>query len=241
MDTSKLKRDPAKVLSALRELPNGALATTAPLHIHVPESFRAKQILLMGEDITAMGYFALILESGEYGLYMIPSMIDLNPSQTTIIEVNGKTYYDFFFEAGTVVIKQTELFKDNILLYNLIDELLSRGRIPWYYTYEDMVDFFVDVEYYTGTKLAVTPAIGEMVIAQIARNPADRKQLLRYLLTKPGAGHTTPVTWLPLRNVSIGAEGLTAKLVGSYLDDGIDAGLLANGGKSSMLEEVLRS
>lgn len=241
MDISKMRRNPQAVLAGLKALPNGALATTQPLHIHVPETFRAKSILQMGEEILTMGYIALVLDSGEYGVYMIPSMIRLNPSQTTMIEVDGKAYYDFSFDAGTIVFKSIELLKDNSLLYNVTDELLSRGRIPWYYGYEDMAEFFKSIAHYTGTQLVPVRSVGEMVVAQVARLPTKRTDPLRYHLTKAGVNVQSGVSWLPLRNVSIGAEGFAAKFVGSYLDDGIDSALLSQGGKRSNLEEVLRA
>lgn len=241
MDISKLKRDPQGVLKALRKLPNGALATTEPLHIHVPETFRGKSILVMGEEISTMGFIPLILESGIYGVYTVPAMIRLNPHQTNIIEVDGVTYYDFFFPAGTIVFKAIELFKDNLLLYNLTDEMLSRGRIPWYYGYEDMMEYFQNIEHYTGTRLVQVRAIGEMIIAQVARLKTRRADPIRYHLIKPGENRPRGLCWLPLRNVAVGAVGLTAKLIGPYMDDGIDAALAQDGGKLSDLEEVLRS
>lgn len=241
MDVSKLKRDAEGVKKVLRTLPNGSVATTEPLHIHVPETFRGKSILVMGEEISTMGFIPLILESGIYGVYTIPAMIRLNPGQTNIIEVEGKSYYDFFFPAGTVVFKSVELFKDNSKLYNLVDEVLSRGRVPWYYGYEDMASFFTNVEVYTGTRLVTVRSVGEMVIAQIARLASRRNDPIRYHLTKPGENLRVGLAWLPLRNVTIGAVGLTAKLIGPYMDDGIDAALVEEGGKSSDLEEVLRS
>lgn len=241
MDVSKLKRDAAGVLKVLRKLPNGALATTEPLHIHVPETFRGKSILIMGEEISTMGFIPLILESGIYGVYTVPAMIRLNPAQTNIIEVEGKTYYDFYFPAGTIVFKSIELFKDNLLLYNLTDEMLSRGRVPWYYGYEDMANYFKNIVHYTDTRLVQTRSIGEMVIAQIARLSTRRTDPIRYHLVKPGENLRVGLSWLPLRNVSIGAVGLTAKLIGPYMDDGIDAALTQEGGKLSDLEEVLRS
>ena len=77
MDITKLKRNPAVVVAALKELPDGSIATTKACKIHVPETFRSKQLLTMGRDTLSMGFFSVILDSGEYGVYTIPSMKDV--------------------------------------------------------------------------------------------------------------------------------------------------------------------
>jgi hypothetical protein len=240
MDSSQFKRDPKAVLAVLRELPNGALATTKPLHIHVPETFRSKGILTMGEEVVTMGYINMLLETGEYGIYTAAAMLRINPTRTAMIEIDGTMYYDFF-EAGTTVIKSLEVFKDDLLLYNLVDEQISRGRMAWYYGYEDLADYFVDIRYYTGTSLTTVRSAGEMIIAQSARLSTKNSEPLRYHLTKAGVNEMARMRFLPLRNVSVGAVGFTAKFMGSYMDDGIDSQLIADGGKSSALEEVLRA
>jgi hypothetical protein len=100
MDSSQFKRDPKAVLAVLRELPNGALATTKPLHIHVPETFRSKGILTMGEEVVTMGYINMLLETGEYGIYTAAAMLRINPTRTAMIEIDGTMYYDFFSKPG---------------------------------------------------------------------------------------------------------------------------------------------
>lgn len=167
MDITKLKRNPAVVVAALKELPDGSIATTKACKIHVPETFRSKQLLTMGRDTLSMGFFSVILDSGEYGVYTIPSMIPLNPAETVTTTIDEREYYEFRFQPGQVVIKSTDLVKDNILLYYLVEEITARGRIPWYYTYEDLGEFFNLMLKYTGSNLVLTPAVGKWLLRRL--------------------------------------------------------------------------
>lgn len=241
MDVTKFKRAPEIVTAALREMEDGALVCTKDCSIHVPESFRSKQLLAMGSETISIGYFAIILSTGEYGVYTVPSMIRLNPMETVTRTIDDRTYYEFSFKAGQVVIKDLNLVKDNILLYYLIEEIIARGRIPWYYGYEDLGDFFNDMLKYTGTSLVTTPSVGEMVIAQIARYKDDRTKHIRELLTKIGQDVSDMVAWVPLRNVQDGAQDTTAKFAGSHLGEALDSALNTPSTTVNDIEGLLRA
>ncbi|AGX01864.1 virion structural protein [Erwinia phage PhiEaH1] len=241
MDITKLKRNPAVVVAALKELPDGSLAVLKPCRIHVPETFRSKQLLTMGRDTLSMGFFSVILDSGEYGVYTIPAMIRLNPAETVTTTIDEREYYEFRFQPGQILVKSTDLVKDNILLYYLVEEIVARGRIPWYYTYEDLGEFFNLMLKYAGSSLVLTPAVGEMVIAQIARMMADRRRPIREILKKVAEDVSDRVAWVPLRNVEFGAQDTTAKVTGSYMAEGLDSAIVNPSDKVSKMESILRT
>lgn len=241
MEASKYKRNPAAVVAAIREMPDGSLVCTKDCIIHVPESFRSKQLLAMGSETITIGFYAVILSTGEYGVYTIPSMIRLNPAETVTRTIDDTSYYEFSFKAGQVMVKSIDLVKDNIMLYYLTEEVLARGRIPWYYDYEDLGDFFNNMLKYTGTSLVTTPSIGEMVVAQIARSAKDRTIPIRNFITKMGLDLRDQIAWVPLRNVEDGAQDTTSKIAGNYMAEGIDAAIQNPSTKVNRIESMLRA
>jgi hypothetical protein len=241
MDVNQYKRNPAAVVAAIREMPNGSLVCMKDCVIHVPESFRAKQLLSMGTETISIGFFVIVLSTGEYGVYTIPSMIRLNPAETVTRTIDDTSYYEFSFKAGQVMVKSIELVKDNIMLYYLTEEILARGRIPWFYDYEDLGDFFNNMLKYTGTSLVSTPSTGEMMVASIARNVKNRAEPIRNSITKLGEDLRSKIAWVPLRNVEDGAQDTTSKIAGNYMAEGLDAAIQNPSTKVNRIESMLRA
>lgn len=241
MEIAQWKHNATALKATLKELPNGSLVTTTGCRIVIQESFRAKQLIIMGKNISIIGFFAICNEEGYYAVNTVPSMISIAPSEIRQLEYQGKSYYDFHFTPGSVVFKSTDLVKNNKLLYDLFEEILARGRIPFFYTYTTLSSFFNYTEKYTGTKLVATPTIGEMFIAQIARLMNDRKVPLREKIYSYSDLKKEPFTWIPLRNVVDGSSDTTAKITGSYAGDGIDAAIVNPNDVTQPIERLLRA
>lgn len=241
MDIAQWKHKSDAMKATLRELPNGSLVTTTGCRIVIQESFRAKQLISMGKRIMIIGFFAICNEAGEYAVSTTPSMMEIAPAEIRQLEYQGRSYYDFHFTPGSTVIKNLNLVKDNTLLYYLFEEILARGRIPFFYNYISLSGFFEETKKYTGTQLVATPTIGEMIIAQIARLSHDRKVPLREKLFSYNELKTTPFTWIPLRNVIDGSSDTTAKISGSYTGDGLDSAIVNPNEVTQPIERLLRA
>lgn len=241
MEIAQWRHNPAALKATLKERPNGSLVTTTGCRIVIQETFRAKQLISLGKRVMIVGFFAIANDKGEYAVTTTPSMMQVTPTLIQQIEYQGRGYYDLYFEPGSVVVASIDLIKDNILLYYLFEEILARGRIPFFYNYITLSGFFGDTKKYTGTALVATPTIGEMIIAQIARLMNDRKVPLRTAITKYSDLNTTPFTWIPLRNVIDGSTDTTAKISGSYTGDGLDSAIVNPSETVQPIERLLRA
>ncbi len=240
MDVTKLKRNVEAVLATLAELPDGALVTKTGCVIHVPESFRAKQLIAMGKEISFIGYFALITPDGNYCTWKIPSMIRTMPDDIRSVEIDGKMYYELHYPKGGRVAKSTDLLVDQLTLYPLFEDVIARARSVWYYDYEQMGGFFKWAKDYTGTALYATPSIFEMVIAQQARYDEDRNETIRHVVKKKEDAFKLPFTYIPMRNVEYGATDTVSKIGGSNIAEGLDSALVNPTEEVQPIERLLR-
>lgn len=241
MDIAKWKHNATALKATLKALPNGSLVTTTGCQIVIQESFRAKQLIVMGKTVSIIGFFAIVNNEGNFAINTVPGMLEIQPGEIKVIEYGGRSYYEFSFAPNSVVFKSTQTVKNNKLLYDLFEEILARGRIPFFYNYMTLSDFFKYTEEYTGTKLVATPTVGEMFIAQIARLSENRKVPLRTKLKRYSDVKTTPFTWIPLRNVVDGSSDTTAKLSGSYTGDGLDSAIVNPNEVTQPVERLLRT
>lgn len=240
MEVRKLKRNVEAVLATLVELPNGSLVTKTGCVIHVPESFRAKQLIHLGREITFVGYFAMILPSGEFCTWMVPSTIRTIPDDIRIVEIEGRTYYEFHYPAGGRIAKSTDLLIDQMTIYPLFEDVIARARTPWYYTYDQMGGFFKHAQEYTGASLYATPSIFEMIIAQQARVDSDRTKTVRNTIKSPSQVQQLEFIYIPLRNVEYGATDTVAKLGGSNIGEGIDSAIVNPTEEQQVIDRLVR-
>lgn len=241
MDITQWKHNPTALKSTLKELPNGSLVTLTGCRIVIQESFRAKQLITMGKRIMVVGFFAIVNSNNEFAVNTTPAMISISPSEISVEVIKGRSYYVFGFQAGSTVVRSTDLVKDNSILYYLFEEILARGRIPFFYDYITLSGFFANTAKYTGTQLVATPSIGEMIIAQIARTVENRQVPLREKLVSYKDLKTIPYTWIPIRSVIDGSSDTTAKITGSYTGDGLDSAIVNPTTTVQPIERLLRS
>lgn len=240
MDVSKLKRNVAAVLATLAELPDGSLVTKTGCVIHVPESFRAKQLVSLGKEISFIGYFALINPDGNYCTWKIPCMIRTMPQDVRSVEIDGKLYYEMHFPKGGRVAKSTDLLVDKLTLYPLFEDVIARARSIWYYDYDQMARFFKHANHYTGASLYATPSVFEMIIGQQARDNRDRNKPIRNVISKASEVNSIDFTYIPLRNVDYGATDTVSKIGGSNIAEGLDSAIVNPTENEQPVEKLLR-
>lgn len=240
MEIPAWKHDADAVKATLKENPNGSLITTTGCRIFIQESFRSKQLISMGKRIMIVGFMAIVVENN-YCVSTTPSMMEITPSKTRLVEIDGMSFYEFTFEKNTTMVKSLDLVKDNQLLYSLFEEVLARGRVPFFYDYLSLSTFFSGMFKYTGSSLTDTVAVEEMIIAQLARSSKNRKIPLRNFIQVKEDIFRIPFTWIPLRNVVDGSSDTVAKIAGSYAADGLDSAIVNPTDKVQPIERILRT
>lgn len=240
MEIPAWTRNADAVKATLKETPNGSLVTTTGCKIYIQESFRAKQLITLGKRVMIVGFMAIVVND-QYTVSTTPSMMEITPAKTRTVEIGGMSYYEFTFEPKSTVVKSLDLVKDNQLLYYLFEEILARGRVPFFYDYETLGTFFNGMFKYTGSSLVDTVSIAEMIIAQLARSEKNRKVPLRNLIKTEEDIHRIPFVWIPLRNVVDGSSDTVAKIAGSYAGDGLDSAIVNPTDRIQPIERILRT
>ncbi len=233
-----LKRDPGFVLSKLKETATGSVITTVDAKIQIPERFSKKKMLFVGEETFAVGIFAIII-GDKYAVMNVNSMININPATTNIVTVNGSNYYEFGFPAGSVLIKNTTVVKDDFLIYNIFDELLSNGNVPWYMTYEDMAKIYSTAREYAASKIGDNTTVIHLLVSILARNREDRMKYYRHQLRTYKDLDISP-SFVPLKSVMYIASNTLNKFAGSYFSEAIVSALVYPADKVEKIETLLR-
>lgn len=239
MDTSKLTRKPEMVHAILKELPDKKIIVTEECKVHFPVRFEETSLANIGNVVSTVGYFAIIVNESFYGIVNIPAVLKLDPSFINKIKINDDSYYEMSFEKGSTLIDSSDLVLDNILTYYIYNEIIAGGCVPWYMNYSDLVKLFDEAPKFAGISVGNNLAIMDMVACNSCRNSKDLTRYYRHDYVSLIQEKTNPPEILPLRNISYGATNTTSKLLGSYFTDATTSALINPSVRMEGIEEKL--
>ena len=240
MDINKLIRDPAKVHACLQELVDGRLVAKKSIKIYIPTRFAERGLASIGIETQIVGIYAIVVEDKYYGISMVNAMIRIEPTSTIKILINEEEFYEFYFEPGSTVIATVNLVKADTLVYKIYDEIISKGRVPWYLNYTDLGKLFDSAKYHAGANIGGNHEVTELLVSMITRNANDRHLYYRSGLKSMEDLQKRPPAFVALRSVTYSATNTLNKLAGSYFSEGMVSALVTPTEKVERIESLLR-
>lgn len=240
MDWKHYQRDASRVHAVLVEQPDGSVLTTRGVKIYVPERFAEKELAVIAAETYICGIFAIVVDDKYYGVSTANAMMRIKPSLISTVKFDDDTYLEFTFDPGAVVIATLDLIKNDTLVYRIFDEILAKGHVPWYLSYDDLAKLFETSAYHAGVNLLGSHAILEMIAAAVARDPKDRTKYYRHTVGSQADQHDRPPAMIPLRSITLGTTNTTSKLLGSYFEQGLYSALTNPSTKTENIEDLLR-
>lgn len=240
MDWKRWKRDPGKVHAALKVQEDGSVVAVQNIKMYVPERFREKGLADISADTYTVGIYAMVVNDAFYAVDLTIAMMRITPTAISTVKFDQDSYMEFSFEAGSVVFPTNQLVKSDILVYYIFDEMFSKGRTPWYLNYEDRGVLFASADRHAGVSLTGNHSILEMIAAATARDPNNRTRNYRHVIERQEDINDKPPAIVALRSITFGPTNTTAKLMGSYWDDGLDSALNSPSEQVERIETILR-
>lgn len=238
---AKYKRDAGKVLANLKVTPTGQVITTKPCKIQVPVRFTEIGLGEIGINTYAYGLFCIISETGEYSVCNVNAILQLEPYKQSLVTINEVDYYEFHFEAGSVVIKTTDLIKQEALLYRIFNEFIFNGKVPWYVEYDDLGKLFDSAKHHAGSNVAQNLEVIEFIASMITRSSKDRRIYIRNSIKSLNELTLENIAYVPLKSVFYSVNSTLNKIAGSYVNDGIASALVNQSTSAGKIERILRA
>lgn len=240
MDWQKLVRNPEKVHANLKVLPDKRCVTAKGCKIYIPSRFESHNLAEIGIQTYIVGLAAIVVEDMYYGVFSVNAMMQIEPTSWLKVTFGGDEYYEFTFEPGATVITTTELIRNDTLVYRIYNEIFSKGHVPWYLGYSEMGKIFDTARYHAGANIGENHEVIELLVSLIARDPEDRHQYYRNVVTDKKFLLAHPPAFISLRSVTYAATNTLNKLAGSYQHEGIVSALVTPTERVERIEELLR-
>ena len=240
MDVRKLIRNPDAIKGQLKKQADNSLITNKGCKIYIPARFAERNLADLGVDNYIVGMFAMTVDDTYYSFCNINALIQITPDAINKVNIEGEDYFEFVFMKGSTVIKNTFLIMNDVLVFRIYDEFMSKGNIPWYMSYEDSGKMFETAGKHSGTSVGSNPEVVEMLIATIFRDAKDRNISLRTIINTREDLITKKFVTIPLRSVAYAASNTTNKLAGSYFSVGLTSALVNPTERTEKIEAILR-
>lgn len=240
MDINSLTRDSKYILSNLKELPDNSIIASKECKILIPTRFAERGLAEIGVEIYIIGLYCIVMDN-KYAVSNINAQVTIEPNKILKILINDVEYYEFYFDVGSTVIKTTNLLKNDMLVYHLFDEIISKANVPWYMTYDDMCKIFDTAAYHAGAKISDNQKLTELVVSVISRDAIDKTTYYRTTIKNDKYLLTNPPEYVALGNVLFNATSTLNKIAGSYFSDGVVSALVNPTDRVSKIEELLRA
>ena len=240
MDVRKLIRNPEAIKGQLKKQADNSLITNKGCKIYIPARFAERNLADLGVDNYIVGMFAMTVDDTYYSFCNINALIQITPDAINKVNIEGEDYFEFVFMKGSTVIKNTFLIMNDVLVFRIYDEFMSKGNIPWYMSYEDSGKMFETAGKHGGTSVGSNPEVVEMLIATIFRDAKDRNIALRTIINTREDLKTKKFVTIPLRSVAYAASNTTNKLAGSYFSVGLTSALVNPTERTEKIEAILR-
>lgn len=239
MDVSKLIRDSKRVKACLKELPDNTVVALKPLKLYIPARFEERELASIGNEIYVIGVFALVTEDGFYSVSKVNAMMRIAPSSINTVRIDGDVYYEFSFRAGSTVIADMNLVKNDVITYFIFEEFIAKGKVPWYIDYNDLGGLFATSKKYAGVNIGESHEVIELIASIIARDPKNLYRQYRHSIKDAKSIVTDPPTYVPLGAIQYTATNTVTKIAGSYMSDGVVSALVNPSTRPERIESLL--
>ena len=231
-------KDKAKVMANLKEMPDASVVTIKGCKIHFPERFVDRNLAYMGQTVYCLGYFNIIVDDKYSSVFTVNATPELTPTKIEKINVGGVPYYELIFNPGSTVIKSLDVVKIDTTVYDIYDEFLANGHLPYYTNYDDLAGIYDTAKKHAGANMGDQAEVTELIVSVMARWPNDREKYYRQGVSSHKGAPPAPV-YIPIESVE-SATNTTSRLAGAYFETGLKLAIATPAVRNERIEDILR-
>lgn len=205
------------------------------LEIFVPDRYGGSHgFLEITNSVKTLGIFDMVVNDSIDIGYLLGAKIEIVPSEISTVSIDGQKFHKLLLNKNDIFIKGEKIISSEQVLYMVFYEMVFSGHYPNFIKYNDVATLFDNVLRATGGSFNTDHMIFEMIGAVLNRNAADITE--EYRLTDMKKEPKV----LPLRAIGYVSKSTTGKILGNYMNEGVDSVLVNTADTTSEIENLLR-
>lgn len=206
------------------------------LEVWIPKLYEDRGLLTLGETALSLGIFQLRINDVYYANTMMLARIGIEFVSTRKETEEGYPYIVLTLEKDSVFMISSNVVKNTNVIYEVFVAFIALGAIPPFVTYDDIQQLFDRDQSDCGVNLKVNHSIYEIIFAHMYRDKKDPYTFYR------NTDMANPPVIVNTHQISHSPQSTTARVVGSYLAEGMTASLVDDTERiSSKVENILRA
>ena len=205
------------------------------LDVYIPRRYENHDSLTVRDTILTLGIFDMVINNSIHVGYYLPAYIGMIPSEVDDVSYQGEPCVKATFYKDDIFIKNTNVVRNQGIVYIIFKEFVSLGKQPSFISYRDSAFMFDSAQKVCGVKFPVDHVIFEILFSHLYRD------LDQVTIPYRNTDMTKIPVRIPLTAVAHATTSTTAKLVGSYFENGVNSALVNQSDESSDIENLLRS
>jgi hypothetical protein len=234
----KYIRDKDSVLKALKPMPDGSIVAVKKLKVHLPQRYVQKKLAYVDQDVQTLGYFNIVLDDKLSSVFTVNAFVNLTPTKISIVDIDGDAYYEFEFNPGSTFIKSMDLVKVNTIVYEIYDEFIANGNIPYWTDYDDLASIYDSARKHAGANIGGQAEVTELIVSIMAKWPNNKLLYYRQGINNHKGAAPAPL-YVPIESVE-SASNTTSRLAGAYFETGLKLAITTPSMRTERIEETLR-
>lgn len=239
--TADYTRNVSRVKKALKEHSDGTVVALEPLSLFVPFRFIDKNLLQVKDTVKVLGCYGIVVAEKYFASDNTTCLFETEPSRVNDVVMDDEAYVELVYEPGDKILAQPAMLADKDLVYVVGQEIINNGKVPWYFTFWDIVTLNLNFEQQNGMRLLTDMAIYELFVSLMQRNPKDLTKPYRVGLKSNLDFVNNPPVLVGINKVDVIVSGTLAKLGGPYLSASITGALNSEPTNISQMEYLLRA
>jgi hypothetical protein len=242
MDISSLAYN-AELTQKAWHAPSGSKQIIAlkDCRVYFPATYLNGKLGYMDDKVNVIAYFGIVVEDTYYAVSDALALMSLTPDEQNLVRIEDGEYMELSWKAGSVITENRHLVKDSGILYEVFNEIVAKGKTPWYMSITQLADLFRTAGIHAGKSIGVNKSILSIFVASRAKSMTDRRVYFRETLKTQADMSTLKPAINPLNSVSAGATNTTSSLLGSYLREGMVSTLVTPAENNEAIEDLLRA
>lgn len=205
------------------------------IRVLVPAMYAERGLLTVERNTSTLGVVKVIINNKAYLTLMMTTMLEMSPSSTTDVTIDEYKYVALDFVRGDTFIVNSSIIKDAATMYQVFVTFVRLGKIPPFIQYKDIISLFDNSEKLCGLRFGVNHSNYEVLFSHMYRDAKD--PFLAYRYTKM---EDDPVV-VSLNKISHGPSSASARVIGSYMNEGMVSSLIHDNDHPSAVENLLRA
>ena len=188
----------------------------------------------VSDTVTTLGVFDMEVDGMLSGMFLV-GRIEMCPSDVSRITIGTTPYIQLTFKKGDVFMKSTNIVVEAKLAFFVWLEYIKFAHTLKAMTYEDQAALFDKIRLSTGTTFPVDHSVYEAIFAHLSRAEDD------FTIPYRNTDMKKDFRRIQLSDVTHAAKSSSARIIGAYNKDGINAALVSPNDSNRHIEDLLRS